>query len=118
MVLSVIQEPTPVSKKKIIIPWLSLLNWPQVIRKRKEHPSANSYTTRLFKRGINKIAQKVGEEAVELIIEAKDEEKELFLEECGDLLYHLLVLLEAKGVTLEEVVSLLRSRNKEAGKKH
>ena len=90
----------------------------QVIRDRKKKPSGNSYTSRLFKRGINKIAQKVGEEAVELIIEAKDEEKELFVEECGDLLYHLLVLLEAKGVTLEEVVALLKSRNKEVGKKH
>ena len=58
----------------------------------------NSYTTKLFQQGINKIAQKVGEEAVELIIEAKDDNRDLFLNEAADLMYHFLVLLSAKGM--------------------
>jgi phosphoribosyl-ATP pyrophosphohydrolase/phosphoribosyl-AMP cyclohydrolase len=71
-----------------------------------------SYTTSLFKGGINKIAQKVGEEAVELIIEAKDDNDELFLNEAADLLYHLLVLLSAKGRDLRDVSSLLEQRHR------
>jgi phosphoribosyl-ATP pyrophosphohydrolase/phosphoribosyl-AMP cyclohydrolase len=65
----------------------------------------------LFSRGINKIAQKVGEEAVELVIEAKDENKTLFLGEAADLMYHFLVLLAQKNVRLEEVVAVLKGRH-------
>ena len=72
----------------------------------------NSYTTKLFKKGINKIAQKVGEEAVELVIEAKDDNDSLFLNEAADLMYHLEVLLAAKGFRLEDVISVLQERHK------
>ena len=83
-----------------------------IIKDRKNNPSDKSYTTSLFAKGINKVAQKVGEEAVELVIEAKDDNKELFLGEAADLLYHYLVLLEAKGIELDEVVALLEQRHK------
>ena len=83
----------------------------KVIWDRKENPSESSYTTTLFKRGINKITQKVGEEAIELIIEAKDDNKVLFLNEAADFWYHFEVLLAQKGYKLEEVVKLLRSRH-------
>ncbi len=72
----------------------------------------DSYTSTLYKFGINKIAQKVGEETVELIIEAKDDDKLLFLNECADLLYHLLILLKAKGVTIRDVEKILESRRR------
>ncbi|ROI13354.1 bifunctional phosphoribosyl-AMP cyclohydrolase/phosphoribosyl-ATP diphosphatase HisIE [Epilithonimonas hominis] len=72
----------------------------------------NSYTNSLFKSGINKVAQKVGEEAVELIIETKDNNDELFLNEAADLFYHYLILLKAKGFTLEDVETILKSRSK------
>ena len=71
-----------------------------------------SYTTSLFKGGINKIAQKVGEEAVELLIEAKDDNDELFLNEAADLLYHLLVLLSAKGRDIGDVTAVLEQRHR------
>lgn len=83
----------------------------QLIFKRKEEMPEGSYTTSLFKDGINKIAQKVGEEAVELIIESKDNNDELFLNEAADLLYHLLVLLTAKGKDIRDVESVLRQRH-------
>ncbi len=83
-----------------------------VIQQRRDHPSDTSYTTSLFQKGINKVAQKVGEEAVELVIEAKDDNADLFLNEAADLTYHLLVLLAAKGHTLAEVIAVLRSREK------
>lgn len=83
-----------------------------VIKERKENPSSASYTSSLFTKGINKLAQKVGEEAVELVIEAKDDNKELFLGEAADLLFHYLVLLEAKGYELDEVVEVLKQRHK------
>lgn len=83
-----------------------------IIIQRRDHPKEGSYTTKLFKRGINKIAQKVGEEAVELVIEAKDEDADLFLNEAADLLYHTLVLLAAKGHRLEEVRDLLAERHR------
>ena len=83
-----------------------------IIKERKENPSSGSYTSSLFAKGINKLAQKVGEEAVELVIEAKDDNKELFLGEAADLLFHYLVLLEAKGYELDEVVEVLKQRHK------
>lgn len=82
-----------------------------IIRERKRQPKAGSYTSELFERGINKIAQKVGEEAVELVIEAKDENKELFKNEAADLIYHLLILLEAKNIDLDEVMEVLKERH-------
>ena len=84
----------------------------KVIKDRKENPSGASYTSSLFKKGINKIAQKLGEEAVELVIESKDDNKDLFLNEAADLLFHYLVLLEAKGIDLSEVIRVLESRHK------
>ena len=85
-----------------------------LIHKRKKDLPENSYTTKLFKAGINKIAQKVGEEAVELIIEAKDNNDELFLNEAADLIYHLLVLLSAKNKDISKVVEVLVERHKPA----
>ena len=82
-----------------------------IIADRKNNPKQGSYTNSLFESGINKIAQKVGEEAVELVIEAKDNNKELFVNEAADLVYHYLVLLAAKGVKLSEVESVLRQRH-------
>lgn len=84
----------------------------KVIEDRKQNPSEKSYTTKLFTKGINKIAQKVGEEAVELIIEAKDDDKDLFLGEAADLMYHYLVLLSAKGYKFDDVLDVLKGRHK------
>ena len=90
----------------------SYLNYLQsVIHDRKENPSDSSYTASLFKKGINKIAQKVGEEAVEIVIEAKDDDKDLFLGEAADLMFHFLVLLEAKGMDLDDVIEVLEKRH-------
>lgn len=90
-----------------------LNNLKEIIRHRKSEGDAEtSYTRRLFEEGINKIAQKVGEEAVELIIEAKDHDNERFKNEAADLLFHLLVLLEAKNVDLDEVIQVLEERHK------
>jgi phosphoribosyl-AMP cyclohydrolase / phosphoribosyl-ATP pyrophosphohydrolase len=83
-----------------------------LIEKRKLEMPENSYTTELFKSGINKIAQKVGEEAVELIIESKDNNDELFLNEAADLLYHLLVLFTLKNYRIEDVAKVLKARHK------
>ena len=83
-----------------------------LIDKRKEDMPEGSYTTKLFNKGINKIAQKVGEEAVELVIESKDENDDLFLGEAADLVYHLLVLLTAKGYRIEDVQKVLEGRHK------
>ncbi|MEX2513075.1 MAG: bifunctional phosphoribosyl-AMP cyclohydrolase/phosphoribosyl-ATP diphosphatase HisIE [Cyclobacteriaceae bacterium] len=83
----------------------------KVIKDRKNHPSEKSYTSSLFASGINKVAQKVGEEAVEIVIEAKDDNKELFLGEAADLMFHYLVLLEAKGYELDEVMEVLIKRH-------
>lgn len=82
-----------------------------VIKDRRANPVEGSYTNHLFSRGLNKIAQKVGEEAVEMIIEAKDKDKELFLGECADLMYHYLVLLAQKDCTLAEVIEVLKDRH-------
>jgi len=82
------------------------------IRQRFDNRSGNSYTSNLFEKGINKVAQKVGEEAIELVIEAKDDNKDLFLNEAADLLYHYMVLLQAKGCSIEDVKKLLAGRHK------
>jgi phosphoribosyl-ATP pyrophosphohydrolase/phosphoribosyl-AMP cyclohydrolase len=83
-----------------------------LIKDRKNNPKEGSYTTSMFKAGINKIAQKVGEEAVELVIEAKDSNKDLFLNEAADLMYHYLILLQAKNCSLADVKDVLRKRHK------
>ena len=90
----------------------SLEKLENIIADRKTNPSASSYTASLFAKGINKIAQKVGEEAVELVIESKDDNKEKFLGEAADLLYHYLVLLQAKNYKLEDVITILAQRHK------
>lgn len=82
-----------------------------LIDTRKQTMPEGSYTTKLFQKGINKIAQKVGEEAVELVIESKDQNDDLFLNEAADLMYHLLVLLTAKNYRIEDVISVLKSRH-------
>jgi phosphoribosyl-ATP pyrophosphohydrolase/phosphoribosyl-AMP cyclohydrolase len=86
-------------------------NLRSIIKDRKNSPSDKSYTSSLFEKGINKVAQKVGEEAVEIVIEAKDDNKDLFLGEAADLLFHYLVLLEAKNIELDEVMELLIERH-------
>ena len=82
----------------------------QTIEQRIEDNDENSYTNKLFKRGINKVAQKVGEEAIELVIEAKDNNEELFKNEAADLLYHFLILLRSKNTMLEDVEGILKKR--------
>lgn len=84
----------------------------QVIEQRKTAAPESSYVAGLFAKGMNKIAQKLGEEAVELVIEAKDQNDELFLEESADLLFHYLMLLQAKGFKLADVVKILEKRHK------
>lgn len=84
----------------------------EVIKNRKESNSENSYVAQLFSKGINKIAQKVGEEAVELVIEAKDNNPQLFLDESADLLFHYLILLQAKNFTMKDVIRVLQLREK------
>ena len=83
-----------------------------VIKDRKANPVKGSYTASLFNAGINKVAQKVGEEAVELVIEAKDDNKELFLNEAADLMFHYLVLLTEKGYGLKDMLDVLKKRHK------
>ena len=83
----------------------------KVIQQRKIDLNSTSYTSQLFQKGINKIAQKVGEEAIELVIEAKDNNEELFKNEAADLLYHYLVLLHAKGFCLADIESVLEQRH-------
>lgn len=83
----------------------------KIIKDRKNNPTDQSYTASLFAKGINKVAQKVGEEAVEIVIEAKDNNKNLFLGEAADLLFHYLVLLEAKEIELDEVMQVLIDRH-------
>ncbi|MEA5459647.1 bifunctional phosphoribosyl-AMP cyclohydrolase/phosphoribosyl-ATP diphosphatase HisIE [Arcicella sp. LKC2W] len=90
--------------------WLNHLK--AVIRDRKNNPSEKSYTASLFEKGTNKIAQKVGEEAVELVIEAMDSNDDLFKGEAADLLFHYLVLLEQRGIDFDEIIEELRKRHK------
>jgi phosphoribosyl-AMP cyclohydrolase / phosphoribosyl-ATP pyrophosphohydrolase len=89
--------------------WLNHLK--AVIRDRKNNPSEKSYTASLFEKGTNKIAQKVGEEAVELVIEAMDSNDDLFKGEAADLLFHYLVLLEQRGIDFDEIIDVLKSRH-------
>jgi len=84
----------------------------EIIAERKKDHKKNSYVASLFREGINKIAQKVGEEATETIIEAKDENKQLFLNESADLLFHYLILLQAKGFRLSDVEKVLLTRKR------
>lgn len=91
-----------------------LLQLEQIIADRKNYPTDKSYTSALFAKGINKIAQKVGEEAVELVIEAKDNNAELFKNEAADLLFHYIILLQAKGFTLHDIFKVLEERHKKA----
>ncbi len=84
----------------------------EVIRSRRQNPSEKSYTASLFAKGLNKVAQKVGEEAVELVIEAKDNNDELFRNEAADLLFHYLVLLEQKNIDFDQVIEVLQQRHK------
>jgi phosphoribosyl-ATP pyrophosphohydrolase/phosphoribosyl-AMP cyclohydrolase len=88
-----------------------LLYLEDIIRLRRQSSPDESYVARLFQKGINKIAQKVGEEAVELVIEAKDTNDDLFLEEAADLLFHYLLLLNAKGHNLQDVMNVLQKRH-------
>ena len=82
-----------------------------IIQDRKNNPSDSSYVSSLFKKGTNKIAQKVGEEAVELVIEAKDDNDDLFLNESADLMFHYLILHQEKGFKMKDVVKILRERS-------
>lgn len=90
-----------------------ITNLEDTIKSRRENAdSEKSYVASLFKLGINKIAQKVGEEAIEVVIEAKDDNDDLFLSESADLLFHYLILLQAKGFQIEDVVEVLKKRQK------
>ena len=94
-------------------PQISFLNeLENVIEERISNPSSESYVSSLFQKGINKIAQKVGEEAIELVIEAKDDNQDLFLNEAADLLFHYLLLIKAKGFSLQNVEAILKGRMK------
>ena len=84
----------------------------KTIQQRIDEKQTDSYTYNLFTKGINKVAQKVGEEAVELVIEAKDNNEELFKDEAADLLYHYLILLKTKQTSLEEIEKVLIKRSK------
>jgi phosphoribosyl-ATP pyrophosphohydrolase/phosphoribosyl-AMP cyclohydrolase len=83
----------------------------QIINQRIGSNASESYTNKLYKKGINKVAQKVGEEAVELIIEAKDDNIDQFKNEAADLLYHLLILMKTKGIVLENIEEVLQKRH-------
>jgi len=84
----------------------------KVIEQRITENPEGSYTARLFSRGVNKVAQKVGEEAVELVIESKDDNIDLFQNEAADLLYHYLILLKTKNLKLEDIEAVLKERHK------
>ncbi len=83
----------------------------EIIESRKNADPSSSYVASLFSKGINKIAQKVGEEAVELVIEAKDDDAKLFLDESADLLFHYMILLKAKGYQLSDIAKVLKQRH-------
>jgi len=84
----------------------------QIINKRIDEKTEGSYTNKIFQQGINRAAQKVGEEAVELIIEAKDDNIDLFKNEAADMLYHLLILLKMKGTSISEIEKCLKDRHR------
>jgi phosphoribosyl-ATP pyrophosphohydrolase/phosphoribosyl-AMP cyclohydrolase len=84
----------------------------EIIRQRQQQAPGNSYVAGLFQKGMNAIAQKVGEEAVELVIEAKDNNNDRFVNEAADLLFHYMILLQAKGFTVDDVLSTLKQRHK------
>ncbi len=88
-----------------------LIELETIIRDRKNNPTDKSYVASLFAKGINKIAQKVGEEAVEVVIEAKDDNDDLFKDEAADLLFHYLILLQAKNFTLKDIITVLKNRH-------
>ena len=88
-----------------------LLYLEEIIALRRNSQDESSYVYKLFQKGLNKIAQKVGEEAVELVIEAKDVNKDLFLNEAADLLFHYLILLQSKNASLDEVIRILKDRH-------
>lgn len=88
----------------------------KIIQQRKEQAPSESYVAKLLAKGINKVAQKVGEEAVELVIEAKDNNQELFVNEAADLLFHYLLLLNAKNIKLHQVIEVLEQRHNNATK--
>ena len=90
----------------------TIVDLEKIIAKRKEEPKKDSHVSRMFAKGTNKIAQKVGEEAVELVIEAMDDNDELFLEEAADLLFHYLILLQARDYTIDDVLKILEKRKK------
>lgn len=90
----------------------TLFELEKIIEQRRTNREPNSYTSNLFSKGINKIAQKVGEEAIELVIEAKDDDHAAFKSEAADLLFHFLVLLRAKHVALDDVLAVLSDRQK------
>jgi len=95
-------------------PSFSLQQLENIIQDRINNPTPSSYTSKLLKEGINKVAQKVGEEAVELVIESKDENRDLFLNEAADLMYHYLLLLAAKNTELADVTKVLEQRHNSA----
>jgi phosphoribosyl-ATP pyrophosphohydrolase/phosphoribosyl-AMP cyclohydrolase len=82
-----------------------------IIFQRRREPKSDSYTSQLFREGIDKMVQKVGEEAVEVVIEGKNGGRERLLSECADLIFHLVVLLEARGLSLADVCAILRERS-------
>ncbi len=84
----------------------------RIINQRIDENVSESYTNKLFRKGINKVAQKVGEEAIEMIIESKDDNRELFENEAADLLYHLIILLKAKGSSLQDIERVLFARHR------
>lgn len=83
----------------------------EIIADRKQNPNEKSYTSSLFKKGINAVAQKVGEEAIELVIEAKDNDAEKFKDEAADLLFHYLILLQAKAFNMKDIIAILKQRH-------
>ncbi|WP_185852941.1 bifunctional phosphoribosyl-AMP cyclohydrolase/phosphoribosyl-ATP diphosphatase HisIE [Blattabacterium cuenoti] len=89
-----------------------LFHLENIISNRVNQKDENSYVVKLFKKGVNKISQKLGEEAVEMIIESKDDNRSLFLNESADLLFHYILLLYSKGVTIHNVINLLERRHK------
>lgn len=99
---------------KTSLPNSFLYTLERIIDDRIDSQNSSSYTFHLFKKGINKIAQKVGEESIELVIESMDNNLDLFKNEAADLLYHFLVLLKAKGISLTEIEQTLRQRNQQS----